>query len=303
MRSPVRATAIVAVIALCAPALYLSGATPSATFAAAASTSPATGWYYLNTQAEFAPGSQIAAIQPTDDASGSVDITAMIPRSHGNEVVPTYERAVLSSDTGTWRGHPTASAIPPTAVDDGGVQLVFPDTFPTHYQTTHVKIESDGRVIAHWPGAVPLYASAANPVGARPGALDNQIIGRHGAWLWVALKGPQYPAAPELRHGIFSGFRTWNRIVALNLTNGQYRLYSIPASSAYGSVPTFVMPLAFAASGGQVYIGVHSWLGIFPSNPTKPVHTPIIRPIPAALAAKRASAMLQSLSRREWQEV
>jgi len=310
MRRAVRLTAVVATLALCAPTLTLSTTHAPGRPGAAASSTPsrsaaAPGWYAVDMHAEFARTSQIAAIRPMDSPAGSVEITALSFHQRGVALVPSYERAVLNLRLGTWSGHPVPAAAPTAAAPDGGVQLVFPQTFPTHDQTTSVKIEHDGRIIATWPRAVPLYASAQNPVGAAPGALDNEIIGRSGEWLWIALKGPQYPASAQLRDGgIFSGFRTWNRIVALNLQDNRYRLYAIPAS-AFGSpsADSYGLPPTFAAVGGRVFIGIHSWLGVFPANPTSLAHVQVVRPIPTAVVAARARAMLQSLSRREWQEI
>ncbi|GMA58218.1 hypothetical protein GCM10025858_27210 [Alicyclobacillus sacchari] len=116
-----------------------------------------------------------------------------------------------------------------------------------------------------------MYGSAANPEGPTPGSLDNQILGQVGNWIWVALKGPQYPPFYPNQKPLLWAFRFWDRLVAFNLQTGQAVEYSIPRSDseyvwAVSTGTNLVLP-TFVRDGSRVWVAVGQWVGCFPSDP------------------------------------
>lgn len=186
----------------------------------------------------------------------------------------------------------------------GPVKLSFPTTFPTHFQTQSVRVEENGKLLAAWPKSIPLYGSAANPQTDAPGSLDNRIIGQTGSWIWVALKGPQYPPLYPKEGPMLFAFRQWNRLVALNTQTGQVVQYTIPpVYSLYQSEAATdgIAYPAFATDGKHVYVAVGSWIGVFPGNPDVRGSSRIIKGPSQAYVNDQASQAMADLRRREAQ--
>ncbi|MHB1628640.1 MAG: hypothetical protein ACYCVB_09785 [Bacilli bacterium] len=258
------------------------------------------GWRYVNLKQTFLRNVRFQAFAVAPHA---LRVTVMRYEQSGNELLPTYETALLSLPAGTFSD--IAPASHPYVPPHGPIHLVWPASFPTHFQTQSVKIEQGGKPIATWPKVIPLYGSASNPqTAAAPGHLDNRILGQTGNWLWVALKGPHTPPRYPLSKFWLFGFRYWNRLVALNVKTAQYRLYAIPRSTsyAYDSLGWNAHPV-FTSTKGMVYVGIGSWVGTFPANPEKFAQVPILSRPSAQLVQARARLMIASLTELEWQEI
>ncbi|KUO94616.1 hypothetical protein [Ferroacidibacillus organovorans] len=266
-----------------------------------------TGWRYAPLTPQFGADASIAGLA---NVRGQLQVTVSHHAVSGNgSLITTYRTAL-------WKEKSDSFSVPVATKDapkgyHGLFQLVFPTTFPMHFNVQSVKIEQGTTSASHpvvaWPKAIPLYGSGQNPQSAAPGSLDNQIIGQSGAWLWVALKGPQLPPLYPKQYPLIVGFRHWNRLVALNVQTGAYRLFAIPQTySLYQSSWGVAVP-AFANLGAQVAISVGSWIGIFPADPgtgsSASVASPILVAAPKASLARRGSEALMDLKLLDWQEI
>ena len=272
-----------------------------------------TGWRYAPLTPQFGADASIAGLA---NVRGELQVTVSHHAVSGNgSLITTYRTAL-------WKEKSDSFSVPVATKDapkgyHGPIQLVFPATFPMQFNVQSVKIEqgttSASRPVVAWPKAIPLYGSGQNPQSAAPGSLDNQIIGQSGAWLWVALKGPQFPPLYPKQGPLIFGFRHWNRLVALNVHTGAYRWFTLPQTySLYQSSWGVAVP-AFASLGSQVAISVGSWIGIFPADPgavapAAPVSTastasPILVAAPKASLARRGSEALMDLKMLDWQEI
>lgn len=116
---------------------------------------------------------------------------------------------------------------------------------------------------------------------------DNQVIGQSGAWVWIAMKGPQNAPLPYI-----VGFRHWNRIVAVNTHTDALRVFLIPPITS--QVSTANIAPAFAQHGQYVYIGTGPWFGVLPAAPVSGgVH--VVRPEPKSTSQRDQEAMLTGL--------
>lgn len=173
---------------------------------------------------------------------------------------------------------------------------------PTTHKTLTPKI-MDGTSVASvsWPGSIPVYESGANPFGD-PFGVNNRVIGQSGSWIWVALKGPARPTA-KLPPGVW-GFRHWDRLVALNVITGQYRLFGLPASqSQMLTYPLWAHPPAFAATAHHVYVGVGAFIGVFPANPLTAGPVQDHGKPSTTLTANRVHRALTVLNQASWNAV
>lgn len=152
-----------------------------------------------------------------------------------------------------------------------------------------------------WPKAVATYTSLANPAGNQF-QMDNEVIGQAGPWIYVALKGPKAPAVSLA--GEIWGYRYWNRLVALNVKTGQYRLLALPRSySETLDYPLWENPPSFAASAHHIYVGVGEWVGVFPENPLSIERTVRHGAPTAALDQARVDAAQRLVNTESWQSV
>ncbi len=152
-----------------------------------------------------------------------------------------------------------------------------------------------------WPSQIPTYQSGQNPAST-PFQFDNRVIGQSGQWIWVALKGPARASWP-FSSGVW-GFRHWDRLVALNVATGQYRMFSLPHSySETLTYPLWSQPPAFAATTDHVYIGIGSWIGTFPANPLIADKILYQGSPPPSLATARIQRALTLINQNSWQSV
>jgi len=254
------------------------------------------GWSWLDLTATFGIGTAVAGLGATPQG-----LTVNVQESGGYANPDVYASAVYNSRT-----HRLGPAHPAKAPSTyaGPVQLdwLHPDSTTALQQ---VQITQPGRPPIRWPRAVPVYGEFAQ---TEPyGAVDNQILGQSGDWLWIALKGPA--RAPfSLRTSPL--FRDWDRVVAIDLKTGAYRVLQLPPISS--PVGTMFTPPAFAVRGGTVWIGVSDWLGVLPADPAllpgapgspgssgspsaasgaataeRTLVLPVLRPVPAAVMQSR----------------
>lgn len=133
------------------------------------------GWRYINLKQAFPRNVRFQAFSTAPHA---LRVTVMRYEQSGNQLLPTYETALLSLPAGKFSA--VALASHPYVAPHGPIHLVWPASFPTRFQTQSVKIEEGGKPIATWPKVIPLYGSAANPQSAAPGHRDNRILGQTG---------------------------------------------------------------------------------------------------------------------------
>lgn len=152
-----------------------------------------------------------------------------------------------------------------------------------------------------WPTAVATYQSGANPASS-PFQMDNRVIGQSGKWIWIALKGPHH-VSWTFSAGVW-GFRHWNRVVALNTSTAQYRVFSLPQShSETLTYPLWLTTPAFTATRHHVYIGVGDFIGEFPVNPATAA-PPTVHGAPSATrTATRIRQALNVINQASWQSV
>jgi|GEM_PF-2108946 len=258
------------------------------------------GWRYVSLNPVFGRNVAIAGLDIKHD---QLQVTVRHDWVQGNQATFTtsYHSAVWNSETGILSGIAKADAAPKGYA--GPVQFVWSTKLPQHFAAQTVKVVRGGREIAQWPKSVPLYGSAANPQSTASGGLDNQILGLTGDWLWVALKGPQYPPGYPHQIPYLFGFRYWDRLAAFNIATGKYRVYAIPrTTSLYESEPNLTGP-GFAADSQRVYVSVGSWIGVFPANPSSVARVSVLTPPPQATIDRRTRAALADLRQRMWQEV
>jgi uncharacterized membrane protein len=159
--------------------------------------------------------------------------------------------------------------------------------------------KSPAKVI--WPRQIPTYVSGENPADSQF-QLDNQVIGESGSWIWVALKGPK-AAIGGIGSGVWE-YRHWNRQVALNVTTGQYRIFSLSRSASETLYyPLWAIPPKFASSGHRVDIGTGDWVGVLPADPVLAASMHYHGALPAALAKSRKMRDLAVVTPNSWQSV
>ena len=152
-----------------------------------------------------------------------------------------------------------------------------------------------------WPSQIPTYQSGQNPAST-PFQFDNRVIGQSGQWIWVALKGPAR-ANWAFPSGVW-GFRHWDRLVALNVVTGQYRIFSLPRSySDTLTYPLWSQPPAFATATNRVYVGIGSWIGTFPANPLLAGKIRYQGAPSPSLTAARIQRALTLINQTAWQSV
>jgi hypothetical protein len=181
----------------------------------------------------------------------------------------------------------------------GPIRLVFPSQLPRDFAVQPVTIETvsrgTGTVIARWPSAVPAYGSDETPQVTIPGLVDNQILAQEGGWLWIAMKGPQYPPLYPHAGPLSAGFRYWNRLIALNLVTGAYRVYRIPRTYALQQSPFMEPRPALLLRGSEVVAAVGSWIGILPAPGTGTTSVPVRVPAPPAIVERDGATALSDL--------
>ncbi|SIS99717.1 hypothetical protein [Alicyclobacillus vulcanalis] len=242
-----------------------ASAAPAAS-ATAVATPSGVGWYAVPLGRAYG---DLAAIAGVDPEGARVRLVVRAD-AQGSTAKARLEDAWFTPSTGAFQ---PAGSVPAQTQRSyaGPVHLVFSNTFPTSFQPVQVTVEVDGRHAAKWPSAVPMYGSLVNPETLSPGSWDNVVLGQVGDWVWVALKGPQYPPLYPHSWPITWGFRVWNRVVAFNVVTGAAVVYSVPRSYGLGSwseltTPNEILP-SFAEAGGRVYVGIGEWLGVLPAVP------------------------------------
>ncbi len=264
------------------------------------------GWRYVSLTPVFGRDVAIAGLAVNRD---QLQITVRHDWVRANQATfsTSYHTAVWSRGRDVLSGVAKAFGIAKASGAPKGyagpVRFVWPSALPRHYTVQTVKIMRGSKEIARWPQAVPLYGSMSTPQSAAPGSLDNQILGQTGDWLWVALKGPQFPPDYPRQIPYLSYFRYWDRLAAVNIATGKYRVYPIPrTTSLYESEHNLSGP-GFAAGNHTVYVSVGSWIGVFPANPSSVARVSVLTPPPRATVDRRANAALADLRQRMWQEV
>ncbi|WP_245783853.1 hypothetical protein [Alicyclobacillus macrosporangiidus] len=232
--------------------------------------SSAFGWYFVPLASTIGPNEAIAGLSVNGDRLELLIRTDSVDDNGNVTFSKVWHRAWFDPETATLTKEPDTPARSQQTYD-GSVSLQFPMTFPDHFQPQTVAVEIDGKPAAKWPDAIPMYGSAANPSGSTPGDLDNRILGQVGDWIWVALKGPQYPPLYPNQGPLLWGFRRWDRLVAFDVRTGDAVQYAIPASySRYvwmvSSGADLVVP-TFARDGDHVWVAVGEWIGCFPADP------------------------------------
>ncbi|WP_100218640.1 hypothetical protein [Alicyclobacillus hesperidum] len=269
------------------------------------------GWYDVPIITSFGPDSAIAGLR-VQDGRLQLLIRTDTPVNHASGFV-------FSKMWHTAWFNPAADTVQPAgevpaqaqATYQGPAKLVFPATFPSNFQAQAVTVDVQGKPAAKWPGAIPMYGSAANPEGPAPGTLDNQILGQVGNWLWVALKGPQYPPFYPKQQPLLWAFRHWDRLVAFNLQTGQAVEYSIPPSYTeyiwtVSTGTNLVLP-TWVRSGNDVWVAVGQWVGCFPANPSPSAASgnvvraisPVLRKPSGAYVRAETKAAIATLSSDE----
>ena len=243
------------------------------------------GWKWVNLSAVLGPQWQIRGLT---DAQGGLQITAWLGQASNAMINNTLYKQIKYDFTANQLVSSVTSTTAPTPYAGPYSLAMTHSTFS--FAPQHMQILKNGKIAIPWPKGVIAYGSQINPaVGSSAGTTwDNAIIGQSGQWLWIALKGPQYPAMRQAPQLVWR-FRYWDRLMAVNATTGQYRLYAIPRMTARES--TWDTPPAFFASPHAVYIGVSHWVGRFPLNPGVLPSAPILARTPAAVLQERSDWM------------
>ncbi|MCL6444683.1 MAG: hypothetical protein K6T83_14725 [Alicyclobacillus sp.] len=300
-------TAVVVGLTLCFTCLasFTSfGSNANATLSHSDTSDPACGWRYVPLTPQFGSVVEIAGLA---DVDGKLQVIIRHDLVAGNSVqfTTTYRAAIWNERANTLSS--LKGVAKPPAGYAGPIRLVFPSQFPAHFSTQSVKVEritkSGARVVVAWPKSIPLYGSAATPQTATPGSLDNRIIGMSGSWLWVALKGPQYPPLYPKQGPLLFSFRYWNRLVALNIKTGDYRLYQIPRTYTLYQSEWGLNPPSFVQIGSKVYVAVGSWIGVFPADPEVLATVPILVAPPEAMVTHEGAEALADMRMLRWQEI
>ncbi|MCY0901786.1 MAG: hypothetical protein OWU32_06295 [Firmicutes bacterium] len=212
---------------------------------------PDYGWSWLDLTSTFGVGTTLAGLDATPRG-----LIVNVQESGGYANQDVYASSLY--DARTQRLGPAHPAKEPRAYA-GPVRLDWLGADSTS-GLQQVQITQPGKSAIRWPRAVPVYGefSQTEPYGA----VDNQILGQSGDWLWVAMKGPAH-APFSLRTSPV--FRDWDCILAIDLKTGAYRLLQLPPISS--PVATMYTAPAFAVRGGSVWIGVSDWLGVLPADP------------------------------------
>ncbi len=269
-----------------------------------ASTQVAYGWRYLSLTPTFRAGSQIVGLQPIGNA---IEVHVSSVKVSGHTYQNVYQQASLGTTNWRFSGAAVSSSKPTAYAGDWSLQ--FGSTVGASPMT--ISLVNRGRAVFSLPSSILGYASEINPAVGSPGGWDNQVIGRSGSWVWLAMKGPKLP--PVQNMGLVWRFRYWNRIVAIDTHSWKTVVYSIPRSTS--DVDTWGNPPAFAVSHGAVYIGTGKWLGVFPVNPgdagvgaasnvtaatgnlsSNAIALPVVQPEPASVVQADGQKMLQTLS-------
>ncbi len=216
---------------------------------------PKYGWSYVNLSKTFGSGTLISGLSTNKQG---VTITVTKPAfDNANDSYQSAEYNIATARLG--KAHQTTAA----KGYNGPISLkwVNPYSSKTLQQAT---IVSGNKVMAAWPKSVPAYGDFSQTEAY--GAVDNQIIGQSGDWLWIALKGP---ANRPVSLPVYYLFRNWDRLLAVNLKTDAYRLFTIPPLTAQNAVTDVSnTPPAFATDGKQVYVGLSDWVGAFPADPS-----------------------------------
>ncbi len=243
------------------------------------------GWKWVDLSAVLGPQSQINGFT---GAQGALQVVAGLAPTSNMIRHTLYKQVKYDFTANQLASTVTSTRTPIPYAGPYSLAMVQP-TFS--FAPQHMQILKNGKSAVAWPKGVIAYGSEINPaVGSSAGTTwDNAIIGQSGQWLWIALKGPQYPAMRQAPQLVWR-FRYWNRVMAINVTTGQYRLYAIPRMTARES--TWSTPPAFFVSPHAVYIGVSHWVGRFPLNPVVLSSAPILARTPAAVLRERSDWML-----------
>ncbi|MDA8205662.1 MAG: hypothetical protein M0Z36_06305 [Thermaerobacter sp.] len=248
-------------------------------------------WQWLSLRTKAGSPSLIAAISPSGH-----QLTIWVATYIGMyDAHPKISRIAWNL-TSHALGQTHAALAAPSPASSPAYQLISesPD------KAKPVLMHGTSRAPIAWPAAVPTYMSGINPA-TTPFRLDNRVIGQSGQWLWVALKGPAND--PVALRSVW-GFRHWNRLVALNVRSGQYRLFALPrAQSEVLTGPLWYAPPTFAANQNWVYIGIGSWLGRFPANPLSVNAVKVYGGPPAHLTQERRKRALSILTNASWKSV
>jgi len=253
------------------------------------------GWSYINLPRIFGHHVTISGLTATRQG---VYVTVTETHSVGNETHYTYALAPYDSQTGQLGSARQATA---PVQYRGPYQLSWSNSNHQKYDEglQKVSIVKAGKQELTWPKSVLVYGDLSQTQPS--GAVDNQIIGQNGNWLWVAMKGP---ASPPFTLHVYYHFRNWDRIIAINVHTGAYRLYQLPQITAKINLSNTTP--AFAYHAGKVYIAVSDWIGVLPAVPNarvvvapasaKTITFPILHPVPTATLQARWTVAQTELS-------
>lgn len=236
------------------------------------------GWYYNNLSI-FGPDAQIVALKPSN---GSLDVEAEYDVTQGTVLQPNYKSAAVNLNHGTFGS--AHSSVQPSGYS-GTWSLKF--GMLQYTKPIQISLAHNGTSVFMLPWSLPGYASE---IMTNPAKFDNQVIGRSGSWVWIAMKGPQTPPIPQM----INGFRYWNRIVAINTQSHVFYVYSIPPNTSATSTESNAP--AFTQIGQTVYIGTGPWIGAFPAQPTDN-NQYIVRPEPQSVVSQDEQKMLSMLKK------
>ena len=288
-----------AAVALAAGCLGVWAPAPAAAAAGRASE----GWYYMNLPARYGSNVTIAGLAAQ---KGRLEVTVQRLTVVGTEFHTQDLAATWSPGASTLHGwNPNGTSPTPYG---GPIHLVFPSQFPRDFAAVPVKVEEGtgqaAHIVVRWPPSIDAYGSDANPASsASPGSLDNRIVAVTGHWLWVAMKGPQYPPLYPGQGPLVWAFRSWNRLMALNLSTGVDRVYSLPPlyalqESEFSPAPQVVQ------MGSHVYAAVGSWIGVLPRpGVARDIPVPIQQPAPPRAVRRDGTVALADLRYLYAQEV
>lgn len=118
----------------------------------------------------------------------------------------------------------------------------------------------------------------------------------------MALKGPARDGS-GLPSNVW-GFRRWNRLVALDIQTGNYRVFSLPKPQSEAlAYPLWSNPPAFGVANHTVYVGIGAWIGEFPSQPMT-AGTSVRHGAPSSVrVSARIHRALSLLYQESWQSV
>ncbi|MHB1682407.1 MAG: hypothetical protein ACYCYO_06195 [Bacilli bacterium] len=244
------------------------------------------GWKWVDFSAVLGSQWQIRGLTAT---GGVLQVTAGLDQFSEHAAHTLYKQAKYDFTANQLAPTVASTKAPISYAGPYSLTMVQP---AVSYAPQDMRILKNGKAAVAWPKGVSAYGSQMSPasIGNTVGTTwDNTIIGQSGQWLWIALKGPQYPVMRQAPQLVWR-FRYWNRIMAINATTDQYRLYAIPRMTARES--TWNTPPVFFASPHAVYIGVSHWVGRFPLNPDVLSSAPILARTPAPVLRERSDWMM-----------